>query len=126
MTALFHAHSGIRYLVLLFAVIAIVYFAYGLLTKKPYDKTARMLGVIFNSSLDLNVLLGIILLFVKGYFSYQLMHIIYMFAALAAAHVLTAVNKKRKTPSYQIALLAIAVPLILVLIGIHQMTGRWF
>ncbi len=120
MMALYHAHSGIRYLVLMFAVIAIVYIAYGLITKKPYDKTARIMGIVFNSSLDLNVFLGIILLIVKGYFSYQLMHIIFMFAALIAAHVLTVINKKKETPSYQIALFAIVVPLVLILLGIYQ------
>jgi cytochrome bd-type quinol oxidase subunit 1 len=121
--ALFHAHSGIRYLVFMFAVIAIVYIFYALLSKKPYDKTARILGIIFISTLDLNVLLGIILIVVRGYFSFQLMHIIFMTAALVAAHVFTVNNKKREQPSYQIALYSIIVPIILIILGINQLPG---
>ena len=123
MMALYHAHSGIRYLVLTFAVAALIYYAYGLIAKKPFDKTARIMGIIFNSTLDLNVLLGIILLIVKGYFSYQLMHIIYMFAALIAAHVLTVVNKKQEKPTYQIALFAVVIPLALIVLGINSIPG---
>ena len=123
MMALYHAHSGIRYLVLTFAVVALIYYAYGLITKRPFDKTARIMGIVFNSTLDINVLVGIILLIVKGYFSYQLMHIIFMFAALIAAHVLTVVNKKQEKPSYQIALFAIAIPLAFIVLGINAIPG---
>jgi ABC-type uncharacterized transport system permease subunit len=123
MMALYHAHSGIRYLVLTFAVVALIYYAYGLITKRPFDKTARIMGIVFNSSLDINVLVGIILLIAKGYFSYQLMHIIFMIAALVTAHVLTVVNKKQEKPTYQIALFAVAIPLALIILGINSIPG---
>jgi hypothetical protein len=123
MMALYHAHSGIRYLVLTIAVVALIYYAYGLITKRPFDKTARIMGIVFNSTLDINVLVGIILLIVKGYFSYQLMHIIFMFAALIAAHVLTVVNKKQEKPTHQIAIFAIAIPLAFIVLGINAIPG---
>ena len=41
---LFHAHSGLRYLVLLAGVAALVYFAVGLATKRPVTKAVRILG----------------------------------------------------------------------------------
>ena len=47
MQILFHAHSGVRYLVLLAGLIAVVYAAIGLFGRKPYDRGGRITMQLF-------------------------------------------------------------------------------
>jgi heme A synthase len=89
------AHSGFRYLVLLAALLVIGYALFGLATKRPYDKTMRILAAAFTGVLDLQVLLGIATL-LSGVFYPQLGgHIVMMILAAAVAHVVSAVMKRR-------------------------------
>ena len=60
MKMLFYAHSGLRYLVLLMGLAAVAYFAYGLVTKRPVDRSVRIIGSSFAGLLDTQLLLGII------------------------------------------------------------------
>ena len=58
MKMLFYAHSGLRYLVLLMGLAAVAYFAYGLASKRPVDKSVRILGSSFAGLLDTQILLA--------------------------------------------------------------------
>ena len=92
---LLHTHSGLRYLVLLMALVVIGYAAYGLVTKAEYGKTMRVLSAIFTGVLDLTVLLGLVMLF-SGMFYPQLGgHIVMMVLATVIAHVVHGVMKRR-------------------------------
>ena len=57
MNFLFHAHSGLRYIVLLVGLVAIAVLAIGLIRKKPIG-AERGLTAAFVGVLDLQVLLG--------------------------------------------------------------------
>jgi multisubunit Na+/H+ antiporter MnhB subunit len=59
-------HSWNRWLLIVAAVIALVYFARGWLTSQPWTKFARTLQTIFSSLVDLQWLLGLILLISYG------------------------------------------------------------
>src|SRR5690606_23357416 len=61
MQMLFGAHSGVRYLVLLIGIIAVIYYAYAVITKKHDETKSRVLGSVFTGVLDLQGLLGILL-----------------------------------------------------------------
>ena len=65
----FNAHSGVRYLVLLVGVIALLYANFGLARKKPVDKTGLTLLRIFVGVLDLQFLLGVITVLTRPFFS---------------------------------------------------------
>ncbi|MEX2527696.1 MAG: hypothetical protein WEA09_08680 [Gemmatimonadota bacterium] len=92
---LFHAHSGLRYLVLLLGVVVIVQTALALATRKPYGGLTRGLASAFAGTLHLQVLLGLALLF-TGRFSPALTgHIIVMVLAAAVAQIPVSVNKRR-------------------------------
>ena len=99
MRMLFYAHSGLRYLVLLMGLVALVFFAYGLATKRPVDKLVRILGSSFVGMLDLQVLLGILLVFTWPVVDGRILtHMVTMLLAAGLTHVLLVVNRKRPNP----------------------------
>lgn len=93
---LLQAHSGFRYLVLLVGIVVIVYAAYGMFTKRPYDPRMRVLSAAFAGVVDLTVLLGFAnLLFGVGFYPMLGGHIVMMVLAAAVAHVVHGVMKRR-------------------------------
>lgn len=95
MQILFHAHSGVRYLVLLAGLIAVVYAAIGLFGRKPYDRGGRITMQLFVGLLDVQVLLGIILVFLWPFYPALTGHIVMMALAAVVAHVTSAMNRRR-------------------------------
>ncbi len=59
-------HSGVRWLVLLVALIDLVYFALGWLQGRGYDQLARRLISIFGMVISLQWLIGVVFLIVLG------------------------------------------------------------
>jgi hypothetical protein len=118
MNILFQAHSGLRYLVLLVGVVALAYFVSGLATKRPVDKGVRILGAAFTGLLDLQILLGLIMVAMGRYYPQLIGHIAMMLLAAALTHVLLVVNRKRPNPGYVLPLIAVAGSLALISGGI--------
>jgi hypothetical protein len=119
MKPLFYAHSGLRYLVLLMGLVAIAYFAYGLATKRPVDKSVRIIGSSFVGLLDTQILLGILLLGTGWPFYPALWgHLVMMLLAAGLAHALLVVNRRRPNPNYLLPLIAVAGALVLIIGGI--------
>jgi hypothetical protein len=93
-TMLFHAHSGLRYLVLLAALAAIAACAYALATDRPV-RAARGLTAAYAGLLDLQILLGIALI-VSGIFYGALMgHLVMMVLAAVAAHAASVLARRQ-------------------------------
>jgi heme A synthase len=114
-TGLLHAHSGLRYLVLLAGVLALGYALWGMVSKRPYDKGMRILGTSFAGLLHLQVLLGFFLL-VSGVFQPMLIgHIFLMLIAAVVAQIPVSVMRRRPpeqrsfTPHVVVTLLALAL-----------------
>lgn len=118
MTPLLHSHSGLRYLVLLAGILALAYFAYGLATKRPFDKTGRILGSVFVGLLDLQILLGLAMVFMGLYYPQLMGHLAMMLLAAVVAHVLLVINRKRPTPNWVLPLAGVALALLLIVGGI--------
>ncbi|HLT30326.1 MAG TPA: hypothetical protein VK013_09785 [Myxococcaceae bacterium] len=131
MNILYMAHSGTRYLVLLAAVVAVVMLAMGFVRSRRggeaqspgLAKGSRIGSVAFVGFLDLQVLLGIILVVVyvsEGlYYPALIGHIVMMFAAAVAAHVGSVLAKKRTGPgAYTAALFGVLAALALIVGGI--------
>ncbi|HET9450811.1 MAG TPA: hypothetical protein VFO83_08020 [Aggregicoccus sp.] len=118
MNALFAAHSGLRYLVLLAGLVAIVYFALGLLQKRPYARAVRTVGSIYAGLLDLQILLGLVLVAMGRYYPQLIGHFVLMFLATAVLHATLSVNRKRPQPGYKLPLIGAAVALVLVVAGV--------
>jgi len=123
MNFLFHAHSGLRYLVLLAGLVALAYFISGMVAKRPVGKGVRVLGAIFNGLLDLQVMLGIIMVAMGRYFPQLIGHIVMMVLASGLAHALLSINRKRPNPGYTLPIIAVAGALVLIVGGIMAL-GR--
>jgi hypothetical protein len=121
---LFYLHSGLRYLVLLVGLVAVVYFASGLATRRPVGKPVRILGSSFAGLLDTQVLLGLVLLG-SGWPFYPALwgHLSMMVLAAVLAHVLLVVNRRRPQPGYLLPLIGVGGALLLVLGGILSIRG---
>jgi hypothetical protein len=116
MDALFAAHSGTRYLVLLAGLIAILWFVRGLSTNRPFSRPAPAMFAVFVGLLDLQALMGIVLL-IGGHRPAGIWgHVTLMVLAVTLAHAM----KKSSRPSagYGRPLLGVAGALALIVVGI--------
>ena len=124
-TGLFHAHSGLRYLVLMAGVLALAYALWGMVSKRPYDKGMRILGMSFAGLLHLQVLVGFFLL-VSGVFQPMLIgHIFLLLMAAVVAQIPVSVMRRRPegARSYSPHVVATVVALVLIWSGIASI-GR--
>ena len=123
MNALFHAHSGLRYLVLLSAVVSIVICAIGLMQKKEFSKAARISGSVFVGTLHLQVLLGLAMVALGTWYPKLIGHLVMMLSAAVLAQVLLIKNRKAPKPGYTLPLIAVGGALVLIIGGIYAI-GR--
>lgn len=94
-TGLLHAHSFIRYLILVAGVIAVGYAIFAVLTRRPYDRGIRTTSAIFSGLLQLQILLGFFILVSGQFYPALIGHIFMMLAAAAAAQVPLSVLRRR-------------------------------
>lgn len=115
---LFMAHSGVRYLVLLSAVIAVGYLLSAL--KKPYGTPSKRVMSLFTGMVDLQVLLGLLTLATVPFYGALAGHIAVMFAAAMVAHGAVIMNRNRPQERRSNAFLlgGVALTLLLIVVGI--------
>lgn len=113
---LFHAHSGLRYLVLAAGSLAAVYALVGVIRRARYGAPAQTLNRIFVGLLDLQVLLGIVLLFVRAYYPALTGHVVMMVLAAVVAHGFARANRRRPPGSQSFGFMLLGTVLALGLI----------
>lgn len=86
MNALYHAHSGLRYLVLLLGLVALAAFAYGLATRRPVPAGRAIMGA-FVGTLHLQIITGIVLVVGGIWYGALAGHLTLMLVAGAVATV---------------------------------------
>ena len=125
MIFLYHAHSGLRYLILLGGILAALYLAFGLATRRAFDGPARGLTAAFAGMLDLQLVFGVLLLFFRPFYPALIGHIVTMLLAIAAAHGFSVAARRATEPrrQYGLALAGVAVTLVLIAAGISSI-GR--
>lgn len=124
MNILYYAHSGLRYLVLLAALAALIALAYGVATGRAL-RTARTLSTIFAGVLDLQVLLGIGLI-MGGMFPDEVTgHLLLMIFAVVVTHAAFIIGQYSSSERRElgIRLGGIALTVILIVGGI-MVIGR--
>lgn len=124
---LLHAHSGVRYLVLLLGVAVLAYALQGALKKAPYDHRMRVLGGVFAVVVDLNVFIGFMVLFTRSFQPFLIGHITMMLFAALSAHIVPSVMKRRplEARTYLPHAVGAAVALALIVAGIMALpAGR--
>jgi heme A synthase len=116
MNFLYQAHSGLRYLVLLAALGAVIALAYALATGRM-DRSARVLPVVFTGLLDLQVLLGIGLVIGGVFPDAAVGHLVMMVLALVAAHGASVMGKRAGTERREMIIRLVGIVLALLLIA---------
>lgn len=119
-TILFHAHSGLRYLVLLAGAVALVHTAVAAMRSRPWNRSGRILVSIFTGVLDLQVLLGVVLILVWPIYPALWGHVLMMALAAVSAHAGSVVNRKRPPEARKplVAAIGVAVALLFIAGGI--------
>jgi hypothetical protein len=114
---IFYAHSGVRYLVLLAGVIAVGYLGYAAATRRQVDAMSRRVTAAFTGLLDLQILLGLVLLLQIPFYASLSGHLTMMIAAAVVAHAVVIVNRRRPAGEQSNALLLGGVVAAILLIA---------
>jgi hypothetical protein len=127
MSTLIAIHGMIRWLVALVAVVAIVKFVMGWLRQMPYAGMDRGLMSGYTGLLDLNFLLGlIILIFGGGFTEPRTEHAVTMLIAIAIAHSSAAWRKSEDAQKkFRNNLVVVVVSLLLIFLGVVRLRGSW-
>lgn len=118
MTGLLHAHSSLRFIVLLLAIANIVVLARGLAVKSKPGLLERRLGTALAGTLHLQVLLGLALVLAGRFYPQLIGHIVMMVAAAVLVQVTMSVNRRKAEPGHTLPLVGVLGGLLLVVGGI--------
>lgn len=116
MTGLLHAHSGLRYLVLLAGLLSLAYALFGWLSGRTYDRGMKISASSFAGLLHLQVLLGFALLVSGRFYGALIGHIFMMLMAAAAAQIPLSVMRRRPAEERTYAPHAVGTVVALLLI----------
>jgi len=120
-------HGEVRWLVAIVAIIVIIKFALGLIQKSKYGPMDRGLMSGLVGLIDLNFLLGVILLISRGFDRQTVEHAGTMFIAVLLAHSNAAWRKSEdSTKLFRNNLILVAVVLVLVFVGVTIIRGGFF
>lgn len=128
MTILLMAHSWLRWLILLVAIVAVIKFLIGWLRAGAYQGMDQGLMSGFSGLMDLQATLGIILLLWSGFSGvgfplYRIAHGLIMIFAAVLAHISARWKNADSATRFRNNLFLMAGSLILVLIGIAILPG---
>ncbi|NWG05144.1 MAG: hypothetical protein HXY35_00515 [Chloroflexi bacterium] len=128
MDILFMAHSGLRWLILLVAAVAIVKFVLGWLRGGEFKGMDRGLASGFSGLMDLQALLGIVFLVWNGFSGagfplYRIEHGVAMILAAVAAHLPARWKNADSKTRFRNSLLAVTGSVLLVIAGLLVLPG---
>jgi hypothetical protein len=130
---LFHIHSGVRWLIVIVAVMTFVRLAIGYFGRQPYDRSARGLVALFSTFIDIQILLGLIYFIWSGIDNdywprARFEHMVVMFVAAFIAHLPVRWRKSPDPLRYRNDMLVVLVVLVVVFVGVVLLPGgtaRW-
>ena len=128
MNILLMAHSGLRWIILLVAVVAIIKFVLGWRTGSAFKGMDRGLMAGFSGLMDLQATLGIIFLLWSGFTGagfplFRIEHGITMIIAAVVAHLSARWKNADDKTRFRNNLFTIIASLVLVLVGIASLPG---
>lgn len=124
---LFHAHSGLRWLIVLVAVVTLIFFGNGWLTKQYFSKPSRILSAMYRGLLDAQVLLGLALLISFGLYTRQhFEHLTMLVLAVVLAHLPRKWRDGANEIYYRNTFLLLLASLVCIYMGVMLLPGnRW-
>jgi len=123
MHTLLVVHSVLRYAVFAVALAALIKFAIGQAKGATFGKADRVLGAAFVGLVDLQVTLGFVMVAMGTWYPALAGHLAMMLLAIALAHTLLIVNRRRANPGFLLPLLGVGGSLFLMVGGIFAI-GR--
>jgi hypothetical protein len=118
MNAIYMAHSGLRYLVLLAGFVSFALLLVGQLQGKAFGPAHRISSSAYAGLLHLQVVLGLVMVGMGRFYPALIGHIAMMLIAAVGLQFALTLNKKRATPELKIPLIAIALSLALIAGGV--------
>lgn len=129
---LFHAHSGLRYVVLLAGLLSLAFSLTAGVRGQGWDRPGRVFLSIFVGVMDLQVLLGVAMALILGaggsFYGALWGHLTMMIVAAVVGHVALALNKRRppERQSHWLAVAGVGLALLLVVGGIMSINRPIF
>ena len=118
MQTLFYVHSLFRYLIFFLAIVAFIVLGSGASTQKPFARLQTVLVSVYAVSVELQLLLGLGLVYLGLFTPIVIGHIVCMLAAAVVARMTSVMVRRRTTNQYRIALIGIGVSVVLLILGI--------
>ena len=118
-------HSINRWIIVVVAVIALIKFLIGWLRSASYQAADRGLMTGYTGLLDLQLLLGIILLIGLGLERYRIEHAVTMVIALILAHLSILWRDKADKVKFRNNFLAILIGILLIIAGVAVLPQGW-
>jgi hypothetical protein len=124
MATLLLIHSLLRWIILAVALLAMIRFAVGWLRGGPFSGMDRGLVAGFTGMMDLQLLLGLILLVILGITMPRIEHALPMVVAVAGLHATARWRKGGDDRMrFRNNLIAIVIALVLVVMGVTSIGG---
>lgn len=123
MIFLYQLHSGLRFVVLLMAIVMIAMCLAGLMSKAPFTKAGRIVGSVFAGFLHTQVLVGTALALTGFWQKRDIGHVVMMVAAAVLAQVMLSKNRRAANPNWVRPLIGVGGALALIFGGIFAI-GR--
>ena len=122
---LLQLHSGVRWLVVLITIVALVKLVLGIVQKQSYDKLTQRIMLAFSILVSVQWLIGIILMIALSMFSGGQIwsHAGTMTIAVAVSHLHNRWKKSEDSVRYRMSLLVVIAVLVLVIIGVALVNG---
>jgi heme A synthase len=119
-------HSIVRWVAIVVAFVAVVWFLMVWLGGRRNERADRGLMSAFAGMLDTQVLLGILLIITGGgLVSYRIEHAVTMILAVIVAHLPRRWRGAEPSIRARNNLIAIVVALVLIFIGVSRLPGGW-
>lgn len=131
MSVILEIHSFVRWAIVIVAVVALIKFAIGWAQKSKFTGGDRGLASAFTGLMDLQLLLGLIMLFWGGLVDgvgfprVRLEHGFAMVIAVVVAHLAARWRKSGDTVRFRNTFLTILVSLLIVFAGVASLPGGW-
>lgn len=127
MSFLLVTHSHLRWLILIVALVAILKFAWGWLRGRTFQRLDRILASSFSGLMDLQALLGFILLIwngvIGGFPMFRIEHTVTMIVAAVVAHLHVLWKNADDKKRFRNSMFIIIDTLIIVYIGVARLPG---
>ncbi|NLE52672.1 MAG: hypothetical protein GX613_14845 [Chloroflexi bacterium] len=133
MSTLYRIHSDWRWIIVLLAVAAIVRLAIGLFGRQEYDRSSRILTLLFSISVDIQVLIGLVYFVWQGIENdlwprYRFEHLAVMVVAAIVAHLPARWRGAPEITRYRNGLLVVLATMVIIFVGVVLLPGgvnRW-